>query len=161
MPVCLKHLRWLVLGCVVIVNGGPVQSADAVDAVVRCVITQEKAGKDGSACIGRYTNACSERPGAQSTAGQAGCADREQKLWNDLLKKHLRDLLAVLDAPEKKEKLQAAQAAWRKLRDADCTLAYYFFDGGTMAVPLMRYCTMKMTAERSLMLRQWQKSLSP
>ncbi len=137
------------------------QPAEAESGVLRCLTTQIKAEKDGAACIGRMAEACSVRPQAQSTAGQAECADRELKVWQALLTRHYNGLVAVLDTPVKKQKLQTSQALWSKLRDADCGLAYAFFDGGSMAIPMMRYCTMKTTARRALMLRQWQESLTP
>jgi uncharacterized protein YecT (DUF1311 family) len=81
-------------------------------------------------------------------------ADQELKVWQKLLTKHYNGLISVLDTPLKKQKLQASQALWSKLRDADRRLAHTVFDGGTMAIPMMGHCTMQTTARRALMLRQ-------
>ena len=124
--------------------------------VEECLATETE--QEGTACIGRQTEACLEKSEGLSTHGQVECIDRELVLWDKILNREYLKLRAALD-DEQKAKLKEAQRTWIRLRDQDCTLPHVFLRG-TMAQPMGAYCSMKSTAQRALFLRVWRETMA-
>jgi uncharacterized protein YecT (DUF1311 family) len=137
----------------------PALAGDA-ETIAACLKAEHKANHDGHACIGRVSDPCLQRPGGETTVGMVQCADRETKIWDDLLNGEYQRLLGVLDG-KAAASVRTAQRAWITLRDADCQVPYDLFEGGTMAQPIAANCVLNHTAQRTLQLRDWRQMTSP
>lgn len=103
-------------------------------------------------CIGIVADPCLEDPENQHTHGMAGCARREEAIWDGLLNDWYamaRDAMPAGVATEYRD----VQRLWIKWRDAKCGFAHAKFEGGTAGIPASAYCAMETTAERALELR--------
>ncbi|MCQ0970293.1 DUF1311 domain-containing protein [Paracoccus sp. TK19116] len=111
---------------------------------------------DGSPdCLGDQVKACTEAsPDGETTIGMGACIQAETAVWDDLLNREYtarRDDWS--DRPELVETLTKAQRAWIAFRDADCSLAYDRWDGGSMRSIAAANCRMVATARRALDLK--------
>jgi len=138
----------------------PPAIADDAGAITSCLDAERKAGRDGGACSGHISGPCLAQPGGETTAGMVQCADRETKVWDDLLNAEYKRLLGVLD-DKAAAGVRSAQRAWIALRDADCKVPYDIFEGGSMAHPISANCVLNHTAQRTLQLRNWREMASP
>ena len=129
--------------------------------IATCIEDAEKASRDPYAtCFGKISDPCLETPEGLSTHGQGECIDKERAVWDDFLNREYRALLAAV--PEAaKPRLREAQRAWVRYRDLDCITPYHFFEGGTMAQPMVRQCHARETARRAMHFRSWRKTLEP
>lgn len=93
----------------------------------------------------QYT-ACMDRTGT-TTVGMIDCADAENKRQDVRLNAAYKALIAGLPAA-RKTRLQDAQRAWIKYRDANCAF-YVDPDGGSMARIEGNLCVMTSTTERA------------
>src|SRR5262249_41028768 len=67
-------------------------SARASAAVQSCIKSARGGALQQERCIGIIADPCAKRPGAESTAGQVACADRELAVWDDILNETFRRL---------------------------------------------------------------------
>jgi uncharacterized protein YecT (DUF1311 family) len=137
----------------------PAQAADA-ETIAACLKSERGAGRDGRQCIGRVSDPCLEQPGGQTTVGMVECTDRETKVWDDLLNAEYKRLLGVL-GDKAQASVRAAERAWIAARDADCSVPYDIFEGGTIAQPIAASCILSHTAMRALQLRNWRDMAQP
>ena len=155
-------------GCVMGALALGLAPAAAQELVVRPQITQacELAAAERAefeACIGLAAAACiDETPGGYSTAGMAGCYDRELAWWDDWLNQvysERRDQARAADrdkpdyAPSQEQALKAMQRAWIAFRDAKCDHARSQWGGGTGGGPATYACLMDETARQAIYLR--------
>src|SRR5690349_8716998 len=66
-------------------------------AIQSCIKSARGGAQQQERCIGIVADPCAKRPGAESTAGQVGCADRELAVWDDILNESFRRLRDKLD----------------------------------------------------------------
>ncbi|MCF3972141.1 lysozyme inhibitor LprI family protein [Paracoccus salsus] len=112
-------------------------------------------GQTDPACIGQPADACQmshEQP--QTTLAISQCLMAEAAAWDRLLnREYMARRADHADAPELAELLLQAQRGWIAMRDADCSLAYDQFGGGSMRLISGADCRLRHTAWRSLQLR--------
>lgn len=119
-----------------------------------------------SACIGQMSRACMDsQDGGHTTLGMSSCLGAEADVWDLFLNVEYLATMAlskVADEGEAEfspafanrvESLRAAQRAWIAFRDAECSLAYAQWGSGSMRNIAGADCRMKMTAKRTLELR--------
>lgn len=95
---------------------------------------------------------CADAAGG-STFATSDCFRVERTIWDGLLNAAHRELLADLDAQQKKA-LQKMQRAWIASRDATCNF-YADKIRGTLAVTMAAACYTRETARRALTLKQF------
>lgn len=118
-----------------------------------CLAATPRGGVDPD-CIGQAARACQEIPGYASTVGASACLMAEHDAWDRILNDQYREAAALLGGPlQVGDQLRTAQRAWIAFRDADCTLAYDRYGGGSMRVIASADCQMRHTARRALELR--------
>ena len=88
------------------------------------------------------------------------CIYRETKVWDDLLNAEYKRLLAVL-GDKAQASVRTSERAWIAARDADCSVPYDIYEGGTMAQPIAANCVLSQTAMRALQLRDWHDMAQP
>ena len=81
------------------------------------------------------------------TVNMHDCIAAETKRQDDRLNRAYKKLMAQL-TPERKKRLKAAQLAWIKFRDENCSF-YADPDGGTMAGLAAGDCYLSATASRA------------
>jgi len=150
----MNALRALTLACGLIVSVPLAAAADDASVIAACLREQSEASKDAHACIGRVAEPCMQTPDGQSTQGMVACSQREEKVWDGLLNEAYRRLLKGLKA-EAAEDVRKAQRIWLTLRDADCRVPYYFYNGGTIVQVLGAGCLLEHTADRAILIRSW------
>ena len=99
----------------------------------------------------RQTNPCENAP-SQYEANQ--CAHREYVAADAELNKVYNQLAAKLDAAEQRAQLKAAELAWIKYRDENCTFEGLFYKGGTMRPMIESFCLAHVTKVRADELRE-------
>jgi uncharacterized protein YecT (DUF1311 family) len=119
-------------------------------AIQSCIKSARGGPQQQERCIGIIADPCAKRPGAESTAGQVACADRELAVWDDILNESFRRLRDKLD-DDQKVKLRDMQRAWIDSRDRTCAFYWDYFQG-TMASPMTAFCSNRETARRALFL---------
>jgi uncharacterized protein YecT (DUF1311 family) len=110
-------------------------NARDVAAVQDCLKSQRGRDLKGERCIGVVVDPCLKR--ARSTADQNACADRELRVWDDILNETYRRLGQRLD-DDQKAKARDMQRAWIENRDKTCAFYWDFFQG-TMASSMSSY----------------------
>lgn len=120
-------------------------------------------GETSPACLGAAANACQLLDGGGTTLGITECIIAEKVAWDDLLNTNyqaLRDLFRGQEAigqdlsgEELNLRLRDAQRAWIAFRDADCSFRYDMYRGGTIRNIVGANCSLVMTAQRALELR--------
>ena len=123
-------------------------NARDVATVQDCLKSQRGRDLKGERCIGVVVDPCLKR--ARSTADQNACADRELRVWDDILNETYRRLGQRLD-DDQKAKARDMQRAWIESRDKTCAFYWDFFQG-TMASPMSAYCNVRETARRAMFL---------
>jgi uncharacterized protein YecT (DUF1311 family) len=123
-------------------------NARDVATVQDCMKSQRGRDLKGERCIGVVVDPCLKR--ARSTADQNACADRELRVWDDILNETYRRLGQRLD-DDQKAKARDMQRAWIENRDKTCAFYWDFFQG-TMASPMSAYCNVRETARRAMFL---------
>ena len=134
----------------------PSARADDLKDVVTCIETENGASRDAHGCIGRIADACTSTPDGQSTQGEVACAQQEAKAWDASLNEEYAALLKLMK-PEAAEDIRKAQRIWLTLRDADCRVPYYFYEGGTIVSILGARCQLDHTGDRALLIRSWRR----
>jgi len=119
-------------------------------AIQSCIKSARGGPQQRERCVGTIADPCAKRPGAESTAGQVACADRELAVWDDILNESYRRLRDKLDE-DQKVKLRDMQRAWIESRDRTCAFYWDYFQG-TMASPMTAFCSNRETARRALFL---------
>ena len=104
----------------------------------------------------RQTNPCENAP-SQYEANQ--CAHREYVAADAELNKVYNQLAAKLDDAEQRAQLKAAELAWIKYRDENCTFEGLFYKGGTMRPMIESFCLAHVTKARAAELREQIKVL--
>lgn len=124
-------------------------SAEDTRSIESCI--KEKAAKERPEnCIGLIADPCLETPAGQSTAGQAGCYQREQLVWDDILNETYRRLQGQLEG-KLKTQLRDLQRVWIEARKQQCDF-YRDVIQGTLAIPIGASCYNTETARRALYL---------
>jgi uncharacterized protein YecT (DUF1311 family) len=123
-------------------------NARDVTTVQDCLKSQRGRDLKGERCIGVVVDLCLKR--ARSTAGQNACADRELRVWDDILNETYRRLGQHLD-DDQKAKARDMQRAWIESRDKTSVFYWDYFQG-TMASPMSAYCNVRETARRAMFL---------
>lgn len=134
--------------------GAAAALADDAETIAACLATESKADRPLADCVGRVADPCAETPEGQSTVGQSACAFKEEKIWDGVLNQEYGALLKLLK-PEAAEDVRKAQRIWLTLRDADCRVPYYFYEGGTIVQILGARCQLEHTADRAILMRSW------
>lgn len=124
-------------------------SAEDTRAIESCI--KEKESKEGAdRCIGLIANPCLDTPAGQSTAGQAGCYQREQLVWDDILNETYRRLQGQFEG-KLKTQLRDLQRAWIESRKQQCEF-YRDVIQGSLAIPIGASCMNTETARRAIYL---------
>ena len=123
-------------------------NARDVAAVQDCLKSQRGRELKGERCIGVVVDPCRRR--ARSTADENACADRELRVWDDILNETYRRLNQHLD-DDQKAKAREMQRSWIETRDKTCAFYWDYFHG-TMASPMGSYCNVRETARRAMFL---------
>lgn len=93
---------------------------------------------------------------AVSTVDMIDCMTKENTSQDKRLNRAYKSLMETLSA-ERKKKLQEAQRAWIKYRDANCDY-YNDPDGGSMARIAANNCVLDATASRAQELENFLKA---
>lgn len=127
-------------------------------------------GEAARACVGTGASACFEgAPDGQTTVGMMFCLLAEAEAWDALLNAEYgraRRAAARADRAENQpdfarraEQLLTAERAWIAFRDANCAAEYGAWGGGSMRQIAGADCRLRMTAERTLELRAYRRTL--
>lgn len=119
-------------------------------AIQDCIKTKTRAHDVPESCIGVVANPCLDRPEGQTTVGQAGCYQREQLVWDDILNETYRRLQGSFEG-KLKQSLRDVQRAWIKSRKLQCGF-YRDVIQGTLAIPTAASCFNTETARRAIYL---------
>ncbi len=145
----------LIVGAIVIGWSGFAQaqslklSAEDTRAIESCI--KEKESKEGAdRCIGLIANPCLDTPAGQSTAGQAGCYQREQLVWDDILNETYRRLQGQFEG-KLKTQLRDLLRVWIEARKQQCEF-YRDVIQGSLAIPIGASCMNTETARRAIYL---------
>lgn len=131
------------------------QEATVDEAAVEACFAQAGRGDVNPGCLGNAAEVCQKsHTQGETTLGISECLMAEAAAWDDLLNREYkltRDAFA--DQPGLPDRLLEAQRAWIAFRDAECTLAYDSYGGGSMRVIAAADCRLRHTARRTLELR--------
>ena len=116
-------------------------------------------------CVGAASSNCMIETGhGFTTFGMAECTSRETEEWDRLLNEEYGLLRAKLDAEDaaettegfldRSDALRDAQRAWIAYRDAECSLQWSRFQGGTMRTLIGAGCVLDFTARRTIELHR-------
>ncbi len=107
-------------------------------------------------CVGDAAAACqAAHSQPETTLAISQCLMAETAIWDEILNREYKATRQHFgDRPALEDLLRDAQRGWIALRDADCSLAYDRFGGGSMRVIAAADCQLKHTALRSLQLHQ-------
>ncbi|HEY8126059.1 MAG TPA: lysozyme inhibitor LprI family protein [Methylocystis sp.] len=119
----------------------------------RLAAAAEKAGHDGSSCIGALAKKCIQKEGNASNAVLNECYGREAAVWDVRLNASYRAALVKKDR-DAADNLRKTQRAWMAWRDASCRQPEVTFKG-TMAGPMAAWCAMDLTARQALWMAGW------
>jgi len=128
-------------------------NAKEIAAIQECV--KQSAGTDkADSCIYKLVaEPCSEAEGG-SNLGRADCYRIEQAIWDRLLNEAYQQLQGELQKTQL-GKLREMQRAWIAARDRTCEFYHHKIEG-SMAVPMSASCLLRETAQRALLLKQFQ-----
>ncbi|MDO5658064.1 MAG: lysozyme inhibitor LprI family protein [Paracoccus sp. (in: a-proteobacteria)] len=119
-------------------------------------------------CIGVVSRACLEASGGSSTVAIATCLRQEYELWDARLNQSYQAVLAASEATDKEmaELGSAAEAqapllremeqSWTRFRDAACAYERSRWGGGTGGGPAALDCMIRLTAQHSVWLQQYE-----
>ena len=124
-------------------------NARDVATVQDCLKSQRGRDLNGERCVGVVVDPCRRR--ARSTADENACADRELRVWDDILNESYQRLGQHLD-DDQKAKARDMQRTWIENRDKTCAF-YWDYYQGTMASPMSSYCNVRETARRAMFLK--------
>ena len=150
----MSWIKALSAACAAMALCVPMATADDVSVITACLRESAEAEKDAHSCVGRISEPCMQTPDGQSTQGSVACAQREMQVWDGLLNEAYTKLLTSLNT-EAAEDVRKAQRIWLTLRDADCRVPYYFYEGGTIVQILGASCLLEHTADRAILIRSW------
>lgn len=105
-------------------------------------------------CLGQAANQCQMLPGGDTTIGIVECVQAETAVWDALLNAEYiatRDAFGAGDGLA--EALLTSQRAWIAFRDAECSLRYKRWQGGTIRSVVHANCLMVFTSRRGIELR--------
>lgn len=108
-------------------------------------------GRSDPDCVGEPAKACaSAQTPPDTTLAISFCTMDEARAWDVLLNREYKAAREALSGvPGVADKLLEAQRAWIALRDADCTVAYDKYDGGSMRTIAAADCNLRHTARRT------------
>ncbi len=157
------------LALMALVQPGLAQEPDQAryDALLQACYGAAGSEADRSACMGLVARTCqNDEEGGQTTLGLAMCNHAETQAWDVLLNQEYRatmdwakglDVDDQADFPEfsnREKTLRDAQRAWLAFREAECSYAYAQWGAGSMRHISGTDCYAKMTAERTVSLRE-------
>ncbi|VDS09190.1 hypothetical protein PARHAE_02380 [Paracoccus haematequi] len=123
-------------------------------AVVEACLAQTPPRETQTDCIGLAAKLCQTAPDGETTLGISACLMAEHDAWDEILNREYAETRAHFSQTRGlTDTLLAAQRAWIAFRDAECTLAYDRWDGGSMRTIASADCRMRQTARRALELR--------
>ena len=104
--------------------------------------------------IDKFYNECIERDG--STASMSDCTRQAEKMWDAEMNKAYNKLLHLL-GPTKGQAARESQRAWILFRDQEFHAIgdIYSLLQGTMYAPTQEYSRLRLTKERTLLLRHY------
>ncbi len=125
-------------------------------------------GDARQACIWKMSETCmAQEQGGQSTLGMTDCQFAESRVWDSILNREYKALMAgardedaddSFNFPEfahRVEKLRLAERAWIAFRDAECDFSYSLWGPGSARNPAAAGCLVQLTAERAITLRDY------
>jgi uncharacterized protein YecT (DUF1311 family) len=120
----------------------------------RLAAASEKAGHDGTSCIGVLAAACLRNRGdASGSAALNQCYSREAAVWDWRLNAAYRTVQAKMDN-EAADNLRKTQRAWIAWREAMCAQPYATFKGA-MAGPMQAWCEMDLAGRQAIWMEGW------
>jgi uncharacterized protein YecT (DUF1311 family) len=124
-----------------------------IAAIQECV-KQNAATEKAESCIYKLVaEPCSEAEGG-SNLGRADCYRVERAIWDLVLNEAYKELQDELQKTQL-SKLREMQRAWIAARDRTCEFYHHKIDG-SMAVSMSASCLLRETAQRALLLKQFQ-----
>jgi uncharacterized protein YecT (DUF1311 family) len=135
-------------------------AAEGTDGIRACMADADTP----AACIGTLSRDCiAAREDGETTLGMTECIAEETAAWDALLNAQyaaIMDLFRMQDASgdvlgadlTREATLRAAQRAWIRFRDADCTMQAARYGQGSLGRVAAANCVMGMTAERTIEL---------
>ena len=124
-----------------------------IAAIEECVKQNAATDKADSCIYKLVAEPCSEVEGG-SNLGRADCYRIEQAIWDVILNEAYKELQGELGKAQL-GKLREMQRAWIAARDRTCEFYHHKIDG-SMAVPMSASCRLRETAQRALLLKQFQ-----
>lgn len=139
------------------------------DIVTQCYTHGDSADE----CIGQAAQVCmnTDPEQNQTTFGMMSCFLGERDAWDVLLNveyQNARGFAQSMDEQDKEffpayavrdDQVLAAQRAWVAFRDANCSMAYGLWGAGSMRQIAGAQCVMRMTAEQTIALRDYQDAM--
>lgn len=132
---------------------------DDVQVLERCLAQPAPEPERPRACLDVFPGLCAEGVSdeeASTTLFQGRCAWRAIAAWEEVLARATKALEAML-RPEERKAFAAAAKAWAAFVDANVASRSAEFAGGSLAGVTASEVRARMTAERALELRQWQR----
>lgn len=129
-------------------------ATDGSKNIEACLQAQGATDSGARGCVGRVSGPCIDKPEGKSTVGMVECISTETEAWDNILNAEYGRLLPLLKA-EAAEDVKKAQRLWVQARDADCSVPYNFYDGGTIVQTLGAECVLNHTADRAILIKSW------
>jgi uncharacterized protein YecT (DUF1311 family) len=131
------------------------QSLSVDEEAVRQCHGSAETGVTAPRCLGHASNTCQDQAGGSTTLGIVECIRSETAVWDDLLNEQYKSTRDAFKArgDDLAEALVTAQKAWIDYRDAECSLHYERWIGGTIRTIVHANCMMGFTSTRALELR--------
>ncbi len=131
--------------------------------VERC-FAQTPIGTKDAACVGEAAELCESTPPRHATTLDImDCRMAEAVVWNDIVESQFAQQRKDLDITDESsvkpgriseaDALSAAHQAWKSFREAQCHLIYAINQGGSIRNVRSPICTLNMTADRALHMR--------
>lgn len=157
-----RYAAWIIL-TVFWACGAAAQTLTVDAEDVRACHDRTPIGETYPDCLGQASDICQAQPGGSTTIGITDCITSEYAAWDALLNEEYQNVRRAfgarqgggsgLSGEELNNSLLAAQRAWIAFRDAECSLQYDRYLGGTIRGIVGANCLMVMTASRTIALR--------
>ncbi len=128
-------------------------------SVASCVVEDVAKGGDGTNCIGRHARTCLNQPDTHTVEEQVECIQTEFVLWQRFLREQKKAIKAYLTTEKERTAFREAEGWWQTAHMANCKLPYTILpeDAARTAGP---WCSLRLTAQRALILYRWRQSLT-
>lgn len=138
-------------------GAGTAGTPTSVAFIRDCVSSERMDGRDGSACVGRFSEPCRVKKDNRNADDQLECLEREFVFWDRIVNDEFRILDAALKEKGKAKRFRDAQSYWTKYQHSECRLPYSLFGETARSMELGLRCSIERTARRAIEMLEWRE----